>query len=270
MSRVARIALLAAGACALLPQLYAPPPLITGDVPTADKGHFELYAGARYQDTGRIQRQLPHVELVYGLNDRWEISAEENYLSRAGQHGLDDFVIATKAVLAPETATAPAIGASYEFKFTNGNAPRGLGSGGREHDFRLRAQKTFGSLTPIANFGYVAVPDATVAGRRSPRQDVWRASLASEFQTAPSLKLLGEIYWRTADEPGDAARLGWNVGFKHKLRDGLTWHGAVGESLRGGNRGGPELRVYAGLKFEFAAPWRSAGDHAPYHHRANR
>lgn len=39
-------ALLAASA--LLPRLYAPPPLITGDVPVADRGQFELYTGFRY------------------------------------------------------------------------------------------------------------------------------------------------------------------------------------------------------------------------------
>lgn len=247
-----------AAASALLPRLYATPPLITGDVPTADRGHFELYTGFRYQDTGRVQRQVPHVELVYGLADNWEISAETNYLSRAGERGFDDLTLATKAGLLAESPTRPAIGASYEFKLDNGDAERGLGSGGNEHDFRLRAQKTFGAITPILNIGYVLVPDATINGRRSARQDVWRASLAQEWTVAGKTKLLAEIYWRTADEPGGDDRLGWNVGFKHKARDNLTIHAAIGESLRAGNRGGPDLRVYAGLKFEFGVPWPSA------------
>jgi hypothetical protein len=239
----------------LLPRLYAPPPLITGDVPTADRGGFELYSGFRYQDSGSIQRQLPHVEIVYGIANRWEISAEGNYLSRNGAHGIDDFTLATKTILLSETAAAPALGASYEFKFDNGDAVRGLGSGGNEHDFRLRAQKTFGVVTPMINIGYVLVPDATIRGRRSARQDVWRASLAEEITVAKGSKLLAEIYWRTTDEPGDAHRLGWNVGFKHKVRDSLSAHAAIGESLRSGNRGGPDLRVYFGVKYEFAAPW---------------
>jgi hypothetical protein len=255
MNRSGPAALLAVSL--LLPRLYAPPPLITGDVPTAGRGHFELYTGVRYQDTGRIQRQLPHVELVYGVADRWEISAEGNYLSRNGEHGVDDFTLATKTVLLAESASAPGLGASYEFKFDNGDAARGLGNGGNEHDFRLRAQKTFGVVTPILNLGYVLVPDATILGWRSARQDVWRASLAQEFTVAKGTKLLGEIYWRTADEPGETQRLGWNVGFKHKIRDSLSWHTAIGESLRRSNRGGPDLRVYFGFKYEFAAPWPS-------------
>lgn len=241
-----------------LPRLFAPPPLITGDVPVADRGGFELYTGVRYQDAGQVQRQLPHVELVYGIAERWEISAEANYLSRTTARGLDDFVVATKTVLLAESTSTPAIGASYEFKFDNGEATRGLGSGGYEHDLRLRAQKTFGRITPIVNVGYVLVPDANIGDRRSPRSDAWRVSCAQEWQVASGLKFLSEIYWRTADEPGDAARLGWNIGFKHKLRDGLTWHAAMGESLRAANRGGPDLRLYAGIKFEFPAWWRTA------------
>lgn len=204
-----------------------------------------------------MQRQLLHLELVYGIAARWEVSVEANYLSRAGAHGFDDLTVATKTVLVTEGATRPALGASYEFKFANGEALRGLGSGGNEHDLRLRAQKSFGVHTPILNFGYVAVPDASIRGRRSARQDAWRASLANEWAVTDKTKLLAEAYWRTADEPGDADRLGWNVGFKHKARDDLSLHAAIGESLLNRNRGGPDLRVYLGIKYEFVAPWRS-------------
>ena len=46
--------------------LLAPPPMITGDVPTADKGRFELYTGLRYQESesGEPGLQLPFTELV--------------------------------------------------------------------------------------------------------------------------------------------------------------------------------------------------------------
>lgn len=62
--------------------------------------------------------------------------------------------------------------------------------------------------------------------------------------------------WRTSDEPGEPNRLAWNAGFKHKLSDNLNVHASVGESLRADNRGGPDLRIYAGLKWEFDAPWK--------------
>ena len=255
--KLRRIALIAGAALlAFAPRCFAPPPLITGDVPTAPKGGFEWYLGFRYQDTGSIERRLPHSELVYGLTERWEFSVESPYLSRQGEHGFGDVTLATKVVALTETERRPALGASYEIKLDNGDAERGLGSGGYEHEFRLRAQKTFNWFTPIANVGYVIVPDAEIGGVRATRKDVWRASFAQEWQVAKRTKLLSEIYWRTSDEPGGEARFAWNVGFKHKLLDNLTLHGAVGDSLRDGNRGGPDLRVYAGIKWEFDAPWR--------------
>src|SRR5688572_24124605 len=52
----------------------APPPLVTGDVPTAEKGMFELYSGFRYQDTGTITRAIHRVGLWHnqtaGSDDR--------------------------------------------------------------------------------------------------------------------------------------------------------------------------------------------------------
>lgn len=71
----------------------APPPLVTGDVPTAEKGLFELYSGFRYQDTGSITRQIPFSELVYGISKRQEVMVEAPYLSREGEHGFGDVVV---------------------------------------------------------------------------------------------------------------------------------------------------------------------------------
>ncbi len=69
------------------------------------------------------------------------------------------------------------------------------------------------------------------------------------------MKLLAEIYWRGADEPGGHHRLAWGVGAKRKLNSNFAIHAAVGTSLREDYRGGPRLRAYAGFKWEFAAPW---------------
>jgi hypothetical protein len=192
---------------------------------------------------------------IYGITERWEAGVEGSYLSREGEHGFDDVTLTTKVVLLPEAKRRPGFGASYELKLNNGDAERGLGTGGFEHDFRLRTQKRFDWFTPIVNAGYVLVPDAEIGGARTARQDVWRVSFAQEWQVAKKTKLLSEIYWRTSEEAGGHNRLAWNAGFKHRLSDNLNVHAAVGESLREGNRGGPDLRVYAGLKWEFDAPW---------------
>jgi hypothetical protein len=165
-------ALFVAALClATAPRCFAPPPLVTGDVPTAPAESFELYVGMRYQDTGRIERQLPFTELVYGLTDRWEVIVEAPYLSRERAHGLGDVVLGTKYVLLQEDERRPGIAGSYEVKLDNAEPVRGLGSGGYEHDLRLRAQKTWGWFTPIVNAGYIVIPDADVRGADAPRLD---------------------------------------------------------------------------------------------------
>jgi hypothetical protein len=63
---------------ALIPQCFAPSPLVTGDVPTADKEPFEWYVGVRFQESesGNVARLLPFTELVYGLTDGLELTFE--------------------------------------------------------------------------------------------------------------------------------------------------------------------------------------------------
>lgn len=72
------------------------PPLVAGDVPTADKGHVEWYLGSRYQKSGGIEREAPFSELVYGLSGRQEITFEIPYLFLDGEHGFGDAVVGTK------------------------------------------------------------------------------------------------------------------------------------------------------------------------------
>ena len=97
--KLACTALLLAGALTC----FAPPPLVTGDVPTADKGTFEWYVGGLYQDSGSsISRAVPFTELVYGLTECWEVSAEAMGLSKSGEYGFGDMVLGTKYVVLPE------------------------------------------------------------------------------------------------------------------------------------------------------------------------
>ena len=47
---------------------WAIPPLVSGDVPTADRGIYELFFGYVLKDGGVVtEEELPFWELVYGL-----------------------------------------------------------------------------------------------------------------------------------------------------------------------------------------------------------
>lgn len=229
----------------------APPPLVTGDVPTAAKGMFELYSGFRYQDTGTITRQIPFTELVYGITKRQEVIVEVPFLSRAGEHGFGDAVIGTKYVLLPEQERLPGIAASFELKLPTGDEDKGLGSGEFDYDLRLRTQKTWGWFTGIFNVGYTFIGEPELGGDPQDRRNVIFTSFAQEYQVHTNTKLLTEIYWLNSEEPGEPNRLAGNIGFKQKLRSDFTVHASVGKSLHEGNEGGPSLRAYVGMKYEF-------------------
>lgn len=243
----------------LAPNSFAPPPLVTGDVPTANKNSFEWYFGGRYQEseTGTPARLLPFTELVYGLTDRQELTFEIAGLSRDHEYGINDAVIGTKFIFLKETERRPGIAGSFELKLPTGDESRGLGSGEFDYDLRLRAQKTWGWFTAIGNVGYTFVADPEFGGVATSTENVWLLTFAQEYQIAQRTKLLSEIYFVSRDEPGAPNRLAANIGFKHKLRDNLTVHAAVGKSIREANRGGPDVRVYVGLKWEFGAPWHA-------------
>ena len=216
-------------------------PLVTGDVPTADKNHVEIYLGVRYQETDGIERQLPFAEIVYGLTERQEITFEISHLSVDGQHGFGDAVLGTKYLILNETDQRPGIAGSFELKLDNGDASKGLGTGAVEYEFRLRAQKAFGRFTGLVNAGY------TITDQR----DVVFLAFAQEYRVSAKLVLLSETYWRSSAEPGGPNRFAGDVCFKYHLAKHLDVHAAVGKSLRSANRGGPDLRVYAGIKLEF-------------------
>jgi len=240
----------------LAARCVAPPPLVTGDVPTADKYAFEWYVGGRYQESedGRPSRLLPFSELVYGLSERQEVTLEVAGLSENRGYGITDAVLGTKYLFQAESGSRPGIAASFELKLPTGNKNRGRGSGEFDYDIRLRAQKTWGRFTITGNAGYTFVTTPTVGGVRQPRENVPFFSVAQEWALTPTTALLSEVYLLGREAPGDPDRVAFNLGFKQQIGDGLFVHAAAGQSLRTHQRGGPDARLYAGLKYEFGAP----------------
>jgi len=238
--------------------LYAPPPLVTGDVPTADRERFELYTGVRYQESesGKPSWQIPFTEFVYGLTERQELTLETAYVSENHEHGFSDLVVGTKYQFLIESTNRPGIAGSFELKLPTASQSKGLGDGEFDYDIRLRAQKTFAWFTAIGNAGYTFLTDPEFGGVETTKDNVWFLSFAQEYQVAENTKLLSEIYWVTREEPSEPNRLAANVGFKHKLFKDFTIHGSIGKSLRDANRGGPDLRAYLGFNYEFDAPWK--------------
>ena len=238
---------------------HAVPPLVVGDVPTADKHHVELYVGMRCQDdSDGTERQLPSTEIVYGLSSRQELTFEMPYLSLtpnqgAPAAGFGDGVLGTKIMLLRESNYRPGMAVSFETKFDNASQDRGLGSGSFDYDVRLRAQKTYGWFTGLWNLGRTFVGELKINGVGREKRDTWFGAFAQQYDVGKRIALLSELYWRNSDRPGEANRLAADVGFKYALRESLQLHGSLGKSIREGNLGGPHLRAYLGFKLEFSA-----------------
>ncbi|MBI5049115.1 MAG: transporter [Deltaproteobacteria bacterium] len=189
--------------------------------------------------------------MVWGISDRQEITFEIPYLSADGASGFGDAVLGTKYQFLKETEGAPGIAGSFEIKLANASQSKGLGTGAMEYDFRVRSQKTWGWFTGIINLGYTIIGEPNIDGVRQARQNVWFTAFAQEFEIFPETKLLSEIYWKESDEPDAPNRFAFDVGFKHQILPHLAGHVAIGKSLREDNVGGPNLRVYMGIKLEF-------------------
>ena len=234
----------------------AVPPLVTGDVPTADKGTMEVFLGTRYRKTEKIERQLPFEEIVLGISNWQELTFEIPYLVNTSPQGrfqgFGDAVLGTKIQFLEEDETNPGMALSFEAKLDNGNQRKGLGSGATDFDLRWRMQKTRAWFTGIGNVGYTFTGEPRVEGIREKKRDVWLLAFAQEYRISTPIKLLSEIYWKTNDAADGPDTFAGNIGFKYTPFPGLQIHTAVGKSLRVNNRGGPDLLIYGGLKMEFS------------------
>ena len=237
----------------------AAPPLVTGDVPTADKGRFEWNVGYQATKTSGTEQQWPASELIYGVTDRLEINAVTPFIANGATHGVGDITLGTKAILVPESEGLPGIAGSYEIKLDNGDANKGIGTGGVEHEWRIRSQKSFSWFTPMVNVAYAVIPDVTIGGTRRERRNVWSANFAQEWKIAKKTALLSEVYWNTSDTKGEPGVLAWNAGVRHELKENLALQAAVGRTLREHGTGSPDLRLYFGVRWQFDAPWTKKG-----------
>jgi hypothetical protein len=235
-------------AVAWSPLVLAVPPLVIGDVPTADRGTLEVYAGAERVRSGAVEWAAPADELVLGISSRQELTLEVPYVVTPAGHGLGDLVLGTKLVLLPEGSHRPGLAGSIEWKLATGDVSTGTGSGSMELGFLLRAQKSARWLTLIVNGGYTLVGEPRTGGIRQPRRGTEFLGAGAKAALAAGISAVADVYWRSADTPGEPARLAGDAGLVVRLTEHLAAQGAVGTSLRPDGAGGPGLRLYLGLE----------------------
>ncbi|MBI3553369.1 MAG: transporter [Elusimicrobia bacterium] len=249
----ARLAGLLAALALVCPPLGATPPLESGDMPTADAGRAEFFLGTKYVKSGAVERSIPADELVLGLSEREELTAEVPYLSVDGHHGFGDITLGTKYMFNYNDKRDSGIAGSFEAKLDNGSRASGLGNGAVDYEARLRAQETWPKVTSYLNVAHTWVGQPVVNGRRQLRHNIRLVSVAQETLVAKNLRFITEMIWNNSDIPGEPHRLAANSGVRYALTRNIELHGTIGRSLRDANAGGPTYRAYAGVKFEFAS-----------------
>ena len=229
---------------------WAIPPLVSGDVPTADRGTYELFIGYVATDSGSTtEHEVPFWELVYGLTSRQELTIEAPLLvlDEAGGSttGLADVVIGTKYRLLGEPSADSGLSASLEVKLPTGDSDRGLGAGAVNVDLRLRGGWEFGREVFYLNLGHTWIGED-----EEPRENTWFYAAVWDHPVGERLRLLTELYWKTA-KLGAPDRLAASVGVKWRFPQRQQLQFSLGRSLRSDARGGPDVRVYAGWRKDF-------------------
>ena len=119
------------------------PPLVSGDIPTADRGTYELFFGYVLKDGAAVtEKEIPFWELVYGLTKVQELTIEAPIVRRNGPAGtttgIGDVILGTKYRFVGRPAADSGLSISLEVKLPTGDEDRGLGAGAVAVDLRAR------------------------------------------------------------------------------------------------------------------------------------
>lgn len=174
---------------------FAYRPLGTEDAGVAGKEVAQMeiswdYLKWKNDDFGQIFLLV----LIYGINERLEVSTELPYLMHNPkgtnpEKGMGDVNIAAKYLLIQEGEKNPAFTAKGAVKLSNGDFDKGLGSGDVDYSLFAVASKTMGSLGVHGQFGYSWV------GRMKDKnlQDITLYGVAADYAITEDLHMLGEI-----------------------------------------------------------------------------
>ncbi|MCZ6761202.1 MAG: transporter [Gemmatimonadetes bacterium] len=228
------------------------PPIVSGDVPTAPDGIYELFVGYIRVEGDRVTvSEIPFWELVYGLTPRLELTIEGPVLLLDGPTGstvgLGDVVLGTKVRLLGKPEADSGLSASLEVKLPTGDDTRGLGSGATNVDLRTRWGWEVGREVVYFNLGY------TWVGERGDEEldNTWFYSGVWDHPLGQKMRLLTEVYGKTSDDPEGPCKLAASVGFKWRVLPKQQFQASLGRSLRGDAEGGPKLRSYIGWRWDF-------------------
>jgi hypothetical protein len=203
-------------------------PLVTEDPETIGAGRVLVEAGFDYGHdvdypvsglTGNLLRlplvgvsvgisSIAEIQIDGGIHDRLAITSRDpaaplaSMLTVAGDTAgdVDDFILATKIRIVPETATRPSFGFRFATKLPNANNETGLGLDTTDVFGSVLAAKTVQSVRVVGNFGLGILGDPTRGDRQN---DVLLYGLSFARALTQRAEVVGEINGRLDTRNGE-------------------------------------------------------------------
>jgi hypothetical protein len=204
-------------------------PLITEDPETIGAGRILLEGGIDFEHDeqypvsglkGNLWR-VPTVGISFGLSAIAELQIDGglyNHLSIATRNPLaplaslvtatgsstsdvEDFVVATKIRIFPETGNRPALGMRFATKLPNASNESGLGTDTTDFLASILAAKTVQSIRVVGNIGLGILTDPTSGSRQN---DVLTYGVSFARALTTQAELVGELNGRASTRSGEA------------------------------------------------------------------
>ncbi|MEW6087970.1 MAG: transporter [bacterium] len=179
----------------LAPCTEAARPLATEDAGVAGDKNVQAEISLDYASTDTYRNYTFLFVPVYGIGEKFEISAEFPYLivkpgGEESLEGLSDINIVLKTLLVPETAKKPALLLKTVVKLNNGGEEEGFGSGDIDAVFTGVFSKDLKPFVVHANLGYTF----TGKKRDGSLKNYMLYSIAMEYSLNKVIKFMSEIY----------------------------------------------------------------------------
>ncbi len=225
---------------------FAYRPLQTEDAQVAGKGVFQSELSWDYLKwkNGDVDNVFLLVSPIFGPAETLELSAEIPYVyhkpkDKKSVNGISDINLVAKQVLIMESGNMPQITVKGVIKLDNGNADKGLGTGGIDYSLFAVATKSVGPFAFHAHLGHTWIGNKEDGSLRNIA--LW--GLAADYGATDLIHVVAEIYGnrnpdkRLADLNnvlvGATYRVSGRVVVDASLRRGLnsaslSWGGGVG------------------------------------------
>jgi hypothetical protein len=223
------------GSAAILALLISQPafaqqrPLVTEDPETIGAGRILVEGGIDFAHdeqypvtglTGNLWR-VPTVGISFGLSSMAELQIDGglyNHLSITSRNALaplasqvtatgsstsdvEDFIVATKIRVFPETGHRPAFGMRFATKLPNASNESGLGTDTTDFLASILAAKTVQSIRIVGNIGLGILTDPTFGSRQN---DVVTYGVSFARALTSQAELVGELNGRASTRSGGA------------------------------------------------------------------